>query len=249
MAMKAILSDIHANLEALDAVLDDMAEFDIEAIYCLGDTVGYGPDPGECLDISMHFQVALLGNHEEAARSGPVGFTAEATVAAEWTRRQIQIVRAEGDDPKLRRRFLERLKATHEEGDFLFVHGSPRNPTEEYIYPESVNDPGKLWDIFRKVRRYCFMGHTHIPGIFIEGFKFYTPDQLNDVWALDGRKMLCNVGSVGQPRDGDRRACYVLLDKKRVHFRRVPYDVKTTIKKIQQVPELRHTLHHYNYQQ
>ena len=245
--MKAILSDIHANLEALDAVLDDMAQFDIEAIYCLGDTVGYGPDPGECLDVMMHFQVALLGNHEEAARSGPVGFTAEAAVAARWTQKQVQVAREPGDDLEARRRFLQKLRSTHEEGDFLFVHASPRNPTEEYIFPDHVNDPGKMWDIFRQIKRYCFVGHTHVPGIFVEGFKFYTPDQLNGIWPLDGKKMICNVGSVGQPRDGNWRACYVLWDKKQLRFRRVPYDMKTTLKKIQQVPELRSTIPYYKY--
>ena len=142
--MIAILSDIHANLEALEAVLDDMGELDVEAVYCLGDTVGYGPNPGECLDVMMHFQVALLGNHEEAARGEPEGFTPEAAVAARWTRQQLLVVQEGGEDPDERQRFRENLPSTHEVGDFLYVHGSPRDPTREYIFPRDATDSGKM---------------------------------------------------------------------------------------------------------
>jgi diadenosine tetraphosphatase ApaH/serine/threonine PP2A family protein phosphatase len=243
--MKAILSDIHANLEALNAVLDDMGEFDVEAIYCLGDTVGYGPDPCECLDVMMHFQVALLGNHEEAARGQPEGFTAEAATAARWTQRTLQRQQEKGDDPAARQRFLKGLPLTHEEGDFLFVHGSPRDPTREYIFPLDVEDPGKMWDIFRQLKRYCFVGHTHFPGIFTETYKFHAPAEIDARWRLDAAKLVCNVGSVGQPRDGDLRACYVLLDKQNIYFRRVPYPVDVTVDKMKRIPELKGILKFY----
>jgi predicted phosphodiesterase len=244
--MIAILSDIHANLEALDAVLDDMGQFDVEGIYCLGDTVGYGPNPAECLDIMMHFQVALLGNHEEAARGELEGFTREAAVMAQWTGRRIMEVHEEGDDPRARRMFLKNLPSIHVQGDLLYVHASPRDPTREYVYPHDLEDPGKMFEIFRLVKRCCFMGHTHVPGIFTDAFKFYRPADLpGGAWRLDRHKTLCNVGSVGQPRDDDWRACYVLLDRETILFRRVEFDLQTTLKKIKQVPQLRSTLTYY----
>ena len=244
--MIAILSDIHANLEALEAVLDDMGELDVEAVYCLGDTVGYGPDPSECLDVMMHFQVAILGNHEEAARGEPEGFTPEAAAAARWTRQRLLTPQEGGESPAARQRFMEKLPSTHEEGDFLYVHASPRDPTREYIYPRDATDSGKMWEIFRMIKRYCFVGHTHLPGIFTDSFKFYAPPDLQEgAWPLQERKIICNVGSVGQPRDGDWRACYVLLEDNAIYFRRVEYDMKKTLKKIKQHPQLRNTLSYY----
>jgi predicted phosphodiesterase len=243
--MKAILSDIHANLEALEAVLDDMAEFDVEALYCLGDIVGYGPNPAECLDVMMHAQVVLLGNHDEAARSEPQGFTPEAAASARWTQRQLREVLEDGEAPQDRFHFLTGLPQTHREGDFLFVHGSPRDPLWEYVYPHDVRDAGKMWALFRQVKRYCIMGHTHIPGVITEANKFHSPEDFDGVWKLDDRKILCNVGSVGQPRDKDWRACYVILDDDALHFRRVEWDINTTLKKIKRIPELKSVLSYY----
>ena len=113
----------------------------------------------------------------------------------------------------------------HKEGDFLFVHGSARNPLNEYVFPEDIYNPRKMEKIFQIVDKYCFQGHTHVPGIFTENLQFFSPADLGYTYKLDGKKTLINVGSVGQPRDGDRRACYVLLDKDVVTFRRVEYDV------------------------
>src|SRR5262245_61149290 len=101
--------------------------------------------------------------------------------------------------------------------------------------------------IFALVDRYCFQGHTHVPGIFIEQapddlYVFHSPEEIDYVHALDDRKTLCNVGSVGQPRDGDPRACYILLDGTTIRYRRVEYDIETTIKKIYAVPELENFL-------
>jgi diadenosine tetraphosphatase ApaH/serine/threonine PP2A family protein phosphatase len=243
--VKAIISDVHANLEALEAVVDDIKSHDTEAIYCLGDAVGYGPNPGECLDILMHCQVFILGNHEEAMLEEPTDFTPEATRGARWTREELRRVQQEGDDPRARFTFLSSLKTTHEEGDVLYVHGSPREPTKEYVYPADVKDAGKMWVIFRQVKRVCFMGHTHYPGIFTETHKFHAPDALLGPYRLDRGKVLCNVGSVGQPRDNDWRACYVLFDGKSIRFRRVEYDIDTTVKKMKKVPELQSFLKLY----
>jgi diadenosine tetraphosphatase ApaH/serine/threonine PP2A family protein phosphatase len=96
--------------------------------------------------------------------------------------------------------------------------------------------------IFAAVERYCFQGHTHVPGIFTENLHFHSPEEIDYVYKLDGRKTLCNVGSVGQPRDGDWRACYVLLEDETIYYRRVEYDVNTTIQKIYDIPELENFL-------
>jgi diadenosine tetraphosphatase ApaH/serine/threonine PP2A family protein phosphatase len=101
--------------------------------------------------------------------------------------------------------------------------------------------------IFALVERYCFQGHTHVPGVFVEQapddlYQFHSPEEVGHAWRLDGRKTLCNVGSVGQPRDGDPRACYVLLDGDSIRFRRVEYDIETTIKKIYSIPDLENFL-------
>src|SRR5439155_982430 len=126
--------------------------------------------------------------------------------------------------------FLSQLPRTHAEGDLLFVHGSVRNPINEYVFPEDIYNQRKVAAIFAQVGRYCFQGHTHVPGVFTEeasgGYLFRTPDEIDYEHRLDGRKTMINVGSVGQPRDADWRACYVLLEGDVVRFRRVEYDVE-----------------------
>jgi diadenosine tetraphosphatase ApaH/serine/threonine PP2A family protein phosphatase len=134
--------------------------------------------------------------------------------------------------------FLSERPQKHREGDFLFVHGSPRNPLNEYIFPEDIYSEVKMRSIFAQVPRYMFQGHTHVPGIFLESMEFLSPEDVGSEYVLDGRKTLCNVGSVGQPRDGDGRACYVLLDGQTIRYRRVAYDVETTIRKIREIDEL-----------
>src|SRR5207253_3156404 len=127
------------------------------------------------------------------------------------------------------------------------VHGSPRHPLNEYFFPEDIYNPTKLERNFALIERFCFQGHSHVPGVFIEEapggpYSFHSPEEIDFVHTLDERKTMVNVGSVGQPRDGDWRACYVLLQGDRVTFRRVEYDVETTIGKIYAVPELENFL-------
>ncbi|HXG12209.1 MAG TPA: metallophosphoesterase family protein [Gemmataceae bacterium] len=236
--MKAILSDIHSNLEALEAVLDDIAAHSVEAIYCLGDTVGYGPNPRECLDRSMEWPVVLLGNHDQAVLFDPKDFNPIAERATLWTRKQLDAPIRTRDDSERRWEFLAERPLSHREGDFLYVHGSPSNPLNEYIFPEDIYNQRKMERIFSQVERYCLHGHTHLPGIFTEDLQFYSPEEVDYAFPLGAAKVLINVGSVGQPRDNDPRACYVLLDEEVVYFRRVEYDVETTIKKIHAIPEL-----------
>jgi diadenosine tetraphosphatase ApaH/serine/threonine PP2A family protein phosphatase len=138
--------------------------------------------------------------------------------------------------------FLLNLPRSYQEGEVLYVHGSPRNPLNEYVFPEDIYNQRKMGRLSEKFERVCFNGHTHIPGIFVEDgreqWQFIEPEKCAAGFPLAGRKVICNAGAVGQPRDGDWRACYVLFDGARIWFRRVEYDVERTIQKIHAVPEL-----------
>ena len=240
--MKAIISDIHSNYEALQAVLEDIGKHPVEDVYCLGDVVGYGPNPRECVDLVMKCKVVLLGNHDQGAMFDPEGFNASAERAIFWTRAQLESPNDRRDAKEKRWEFLAERPRTFREDGFLYVHGSARNPLNEYVFPEDIYNQRKMERIFALVERYCFQGHTHVPGIFTEALQFHSPEEVDYVYRLDGRKTLCNVGSVGQPRDGDWRACYVLLDEETIRYRRVEYDIDTTVKKIYAIPDLENFL-------
>ena len=236
--MKAIISDIHSNLEALQAVLADIKSQNITDIYCLGDVVGYGPNPRECVDLVKSCKLVLMGNHDQGAMFDPDGFNPTAEKAIFWTRAQLE----GGPDPKAVREerweFLAERPRTHREDGLLFVHGSARNPLNEYVFPEDIYNQRKMERIYALVDKYCFQGHTHVPGIFTEGLQFISPEDAKGTYTLDGTKTLCNVGSVGQPRDGNWRACYVVLDGETITYRRVEYDVDATVRKVYDVPDL-----------
>lgn len=245
--VKAIISDIHSNLEALQAVLQDIARQPVDAIYCLGDVIGYGPNPRECIDLIMQCRIVLLGNHDQGALFDPDGFNPPAERAIFWTRSQLETVADNGQQQERRWEFLSDRPRSFRENGYLFVHGSARNPLNEYVFPEDIYNQRKMERIFALVDRYCFQGHTHVPGVFLEQlpgtlYQFLNPEELDYAHRLDGRKTLCNVGSVGQPRDGDWRACYILLDDDTIRYRRVEYDLETTIKKIYAVPDLENFL-------
>jgi diadenosine tetraphosphatase ApaH/serine/threonine PP2A family protein phosphatase len=235
--MRAILSDVHGNLEALEAVLHDVADHGADEIYCLGDVVGYGPSPLECLEISLGWTVVLLGNHDQGVLFDPDGFGVTAERAIFWHRTVLEAARR--DDLW---EFLAVRPRSHVGNEGLFVHGSPRSSLDEYVFPEDVGNERKMVQIGRLIDHVCFNGHTHVPGVFVEEevgrWTFHAPAEINHLWRLDRRKTIVNVGSVGQPRDGDWRACYVLLDGNEITFRRVPYDVDTTVRKIYAIPEL-----------
>ena len=237
MTARAIISDIHGNLEALTAVLADIESRGITRIYCLGDVVGYGPNPRECIDRVMKMDRCILGNHDQAALFDPEGFSSGAERAIFWTRGQLE---AEGNTPEneARWKFLCGLPRQIHEGDLSFVHGSARNPLMEDVFPEDVHNPGKLQRIFNLIRRYCFQGHTHVPGVFTESGQFVRPGDTNHEYELAGEKIMINVGSVGQPRDGNPDASYVTLDGQTVRFHRVPYSFETTAAKVYQIDQL-----------
>ncbi len=235
---RAILSDIHGNLEALTAVLDDARQRGAEQIICLGDLIGYGPNPRECIDLVMQFDVCILGNHDLGALFDPEGFSSGAERAIFWTRKQLE--ESQGDRQVVTRRltFLAELPRTHRENGLMFVHGSARNPLNEYIFPEDIYNARKIEKVFGVVERFCFQGHTHVPGVFTQQNRFLHPHEIGYQYVLGNEKAMINVGSVGQPRDGDPRSCYVLLDADTVHFCRVEYPLEQTIQKIYEIPEL-----------
>jgi len=235
---RALISDIHSNLEALQAVLGDIREQGITEVFCLGDLVGYGPNPAEIIDLVMKCKVCLLGNHDQGALFDPEGFNTGAERAIFWTRNQLENGVGSPADRAHRWDFLGELPRNHQDGKCLFVHGSARNPLNEYVFPEDIYNRRKLEKIFALVPQHVFQGHTHVPGVFSENFNFFSPEELNDEFRLTSEKCMVNVGSVGQPRDGDPRACYVVLDDDVVRFRRVEYPVEKTIEKIYAVPEL-----------
>ncbi len=232
---RALISDIHANLEGLEGVLADVRTQSVDEIYCLGDVIGYGPNPCECLDLVMkHAKLCILGNHDQAALFDPKGFNPVALQAIYWTRDQLDQGPGSADQINARWDFLGERPQRHVDGKFLFVHASPRDPTNEYVFPEYVFDQRKMEILFGKVERYCFNGHTHLPGVFTTGCEFICPEDCDHQYPLGQEKLIINVGSVGQPRDENPDSCYVVLDDEAmmVYFRRVPYEVDVTANKI-----------------
>jgi diadenosine tetraphosphatase ApaH/serine/threonine PP2A family protein phosphatase len=270
----AVISDIHANASALKSVLADIESRGITRIVCLGDTVGYGPDPLECVDlVRAKCTWSLMGNHDYGVLYEPTNFNPGAESAAFWTRAQFD----QEPDPTLRAQryeFLNRLRvrvveqvgpsgiefgangsangtngganggtngAANGKIPLLAVHGSPRRPINEYIFPDdAVNATDKLESIFDRVQRLCIVGHTHVPGVFTNEPDFYPPTELgeNRYTFQEGEKAIINVGSVGQPRDFDPRASYVIIHPAHVEFVRVSYDIAATANKIKAIPEL-----------
>jgi diadenosine tetraphosphatase ApaH/serine/threonine PP2A family protein phosphatase len=214
----AVLSDIHSNLVALDAVLADAGA--VDAIWHLGDIVGYGPDPDGVVARLMERQaIGVRGNHDAAALGGPEidWFNPEARTAAEWTRATMS---------EATRTWLHRLPIQLAVGDISLVHGSPRDPLREYV---TDHDRASA-NIDRLTTRHGLHGHTHIPVAWIA-----SPDRVALIRGRPGLglelapdRMLLNPGSVGQPRDGDPRASYLTIDLPSGHvtWHRVAYDVR-----------------------
>ncbi|HOW73910.1 MAG TPA: metallophosphoesterase family protein [Phycisphaerae bacterium] len=248
--MFAIISDIHSNIEALTAVLADIETRGVDKIVCLGDIVGYGPDPCECVDLVIErCEFAICGNHDHAVFYEPYNFNVGAERACYWTRQILE------DEPRktLRDRrweFLGKLPVRAVYEDMLFVHGSPRRPVNEYLFADDVySNPHKLMANFERLQNIaCFIGHTHVPGVFVDDPYFESPEELAEpgVYELaEDDKVIINIGSVGQPRDRDPRAAYGLVDDDgRVEFLRVEYDIEKVVHKILNTPELDDFLGH-----
>ena len=248
--MIAVISDIHSNREALDAVFGVIDRLPgVEKVICLGDVVGYGPEPEYCVDVVRErCSVSLLGNHDEALFAGAGDFNPHARAAIELTARRMRPGLIAGAGKRERWEFLRSRPTSHREGSWLFVHASPRDPVREYVLAtDGLLNPEKMEAIFRSYDGGpCAMGHTHQPGIFRRDLRFEVPppqsgppgDDAKWVDLEPGQQALVNVGSVGQPRDGDNRACFATLDESRVRWHRVPYDHAKTMEKIRATPGL-----------
>ena len=209
----AIISDIHSNLEALEAVIQRLPK--TAPVLCLGDTVGYGPQPNEVIETLCDLQplAVLMGNHDYAVTTGDIeDFSSHAAAAIAWTRRQLTSTNL---------RFLSGLspstKLELDEALVALYHGSPRDPLFEYVYPEIGSEAAEGL-IHLSNSSVVLLGHTHIPMMF----------------SME-RKLLVNPGSVGQPRDGNPYASFGVLTMAREHnfeVVRVKYDVESTAKRI-----------------
>lgn len=230
-----ILSDIHANLAAFEAVLEDATgQWDI--IWFLGDLVGYGPDPNECVaELQKHNHLALSGNHDQAVL-GNLDiklFNREANFAITWTNEALS---------DASREYLTTLNSKTVQTPFTLAHASPRYPVWEYII-----DPGTAAENFDWFKTpYCFVGHTHVPVIFEERFNhnhreifmrspYYLED--SEPFLLETNRLIINPGSVGQPRDSDPRAAYALLDTEALScaFKRVSYPIQQTQRRMEKI--------------
>lgn len=222
-----ILSDVHANLEALETVLEDARNRGgFDAIWCLGDLVGYGPDPSPCLErLRSYDLLAVAGNHDRAATGKISGedFNSAAYAAMVWTGQQLSAEEVE---------FLNQLPEVAAAEPFTLVHGSLREPLLEYL----VNAPAAVGTFGLMSTRFCLVGHSHYPFICLENqgnpsFEEFVVDQ---EFRLGGDRWIINPGSVGQPRDQDPRSSYALYDdgEQLLYHYRVAYDIPKTQEKM-----------------
>jgi len=246
--VQAVISDVHGNMEALRAVLADIRTQNVDEIVCLGDVVGYGPDPIDCLHLVRRVvKWSLCGNHDAAMfmAHGAVGFRESAAKAVAWQRRMMMPGFFSLPGKVARWRWLENLPASKQQGRVTYVHASPRDPLMEYVLEEDFQNLGfgpsdKALDMFERFDWLCFVGHSHRPGVATHDFKWVKPHELDNMtyYLPPNRKTLVNIGAVGQPRDQNPDACYVIFDGVKIRYRRVKYDVATTQRKIRAVPEL-----------
>jgi len=221
-----IFADIHSNLEALEAVIEAYKKESIGGYLCAGDIVGYATDPGECIEkVSSLAGIAIAGNHDWAAVTlfADDYFNPVARQALDWTRKNLN---DQG------RSFLETLKLTYGNNDLVMAHGTLQKP-QDFNY---MSNGYMAEETFRLLEAdICFVAHTHVPGICIMGsdkFLSYTQESCVDIKA--GNKYIVNVGSVGQPRDGNPDSAYCIYDsvKRKVQIKRVSYNTEITRGKI-----------------
>ncbi|HBR15370.1 MAG TPA: metallophosphoesterase [Candidatus Omnitrophica bacterium] len=221
----AVLSDIHGNLEALQAVIQACRQQRVEAFLCVGDTVGYGANPQECLEILRGLKaISVAGNHDWAV-SGKLDFsyfTEDGQAAVLWTRNKIAFEQFN---------YLNSLELVYKNEDVILAHGSLDQPAQ-FNYLEDLPQAQEAFPLMD--RGICFVGHTHVPRIFIQrGEKSYFTQILEMELSADD-KYIVNVGSVGQPRDGNSLASYGIYDTgmAMIDIKRVPYDIPTAQRKI-----------------
>lgn len=246
--MLAFFSDIHSNLGALTRCLAEAERLGYRRLLCLGDVIGYGPEPRETLSLIMQrAEFSLLGNHEHGAMFYASDFNPRARAAIDWTRDQLSRRDRPRDENMAFWKYLDAMQREHREGAMLLVHGSPRDPVREYLVPRDAGDTQKMGECFARMAdaKLCFVGHSHVPGVYLESGQFLLPAELGNEWRVSERAIV-NIGSVGQPRDGDPRSSFVtyvpgegpLGTSGTVRFHRVEYDVAATMAKIRAIPEL-----------
>lgn len=222
----AILSDIHGNLEALQAVIQHIEHESVDEIICLGDIVGYGPNPNECIElIREKATIILAGNHDYA----PIGkidtsyFNNYAKIAIEWTG---DVLKPESKN------FLSKLPLFEQHAGIFLVHATPHQPGEwKYIF--SLDDAIEQFLSFEG--QICFIGHSHSPVIFIEGKNYnYHLSYENKLHVRNDERLIINVGSVGQPRDMNPNSAYAIFDTETQGYclNRIEYDIVKTQKKM-----------------
>jgi len=220
----AIISDIHGNFEALQAVISDSKKNNVDEIFCLGDIVGYCSDPNDCIDlVNKECSVTVIGNHDSAVLNASQGrnFNFHAKAALDWTIKHLTVQS---------NNFLKNLPFYIIKEEMHIVHSSPQEP-ETWRYVTNMDDALSCFHFFKE--KLCFIGHTHFPivvtdqGGIIEDSKIKLEDNL---------RYLINVGSVGQPRDGNPLASYGLFDTESKEYKnfRVQYDIQLTQKKMRE---------------
>lgn len=222
-----IVSDVHSNLEAFQAVIEDADKRGgFNEVWSLGDLVGYGPDPSACVELlRSHLHKAVAGNHDLAAigKLSVERFNPYAAAANRWTGQQLTREQVE---------YIAELPLTLEIDEFTLAHGSPRDPVWEYLVTEEA-----AIACFTHIETYwCLVGHSHMPFLCIPRadsavFLAFPEDRMV---RLDEEAIIVNPGSVGQPRDGDARASYVLYDDdaQTIAHHRIAYDFATTQEKM-----------------
>lgn len=220
-----IFSDIHSNLEALEAVLAALAKQRIDKYFCLGDIVGYGANPGECIaEIGKLNPVSIAGNHDWAVAGlfDITHLTPNAAAGVLWTRRNIIYEDKE---------FLKSLGLIHQEEELTLVHASLQNPGQ-FDYIVDIPSAKAAFALLRT--SLCFIGHTHRPVIFIKEGSNYTSTFQAEIKVKTSQTYIINAGSVGQPRDGNPQGCYAVYDSetKEVQIKRVSYDIRSAQDKI-----------------
>jgi predicted phosphodiesterase len=227
----ALISDIHANVEALEAVLADIEMQKVNEILCLGDIVGYGANPNECIDlVRKTCSLVLLGNHDAAAVGmlSTQHFNIHAKIAIEWTSDNLK---KSGHD------YLLTLPLKENRFSHTFVHATPYEPNMWY-YITSLEEAAFNFQFFET--SFCFVGHTHIPIIIVleqEKEVYVHPGESLEYGPLANVRFLLNVGSVGQPRDRNSKSCYGIIDteSKTFAYRRIAYDVQKAQAKMRKI--------------
>lgn len=259
--LTAIVSDLHGNAPALETALADARARGARRYVCLGDVIGYGARPRHNLDWVMRLctrapdapaefgalepGLCLQGNHEYALLNSAEDFNARARAAIEWTREELNRDDGEGEQREARYAywdFMASLEPVAHDGTAMFAHGSPRDPVREYMLPRDITDDSKMranWACMEEP--VCFVGHSHVPAVYFEDRRLFRPKGSEGPYELGTSarlRAIVNVGSIGQPRDGDSRLSYVIFDGRAITFVRLQYDIARAMADIEAVPAL-----------